>query len=56
VDLRATEGANFLQARLNVSVPGTDAELARTLVEEAHQACLYSKPTDGNIGVELNLV
>ncbi len=56
VDLGTTDGAYFLQARLNVRLPGLDAELARTLVEEAHQTCPYSKATRGNIAVELNIV
>jgi lipoyl-dependent peroxiredoxin len=55
VDLGTTEGAYFLQARLNVSLPGLDTELARELIEEAHQTCPYSKATRGNIHVELNV-
>jgi Ohr subfamily peroxiredoxin len=55
VDLGATDGAYFLQARLNVSLPGLDPELARALIEEAHQTCPYSKATRGNIAVELTL-
>lgn len=55
VDLGNTDGAYFLQARLNVSLPGLDPELARTLIEEAHQTCPYSKATRGNIAVELTL-
>jgi Ohr subfamily peroxiredoxin len=55
VDLGMTEGAYFLQARLTVSMPGIEPELARTLVEEAHQTCPYSKATRGNINVELKL-
>jgi len=56
VDLGATDGAYFLQARLNVSLPGIDPEVARALVDTAHQTCPYSKATRGNIGVEINLV
>jgi len=56
VDLGTTDGAYFLQARLNVSLPGIDPDLARALVEEAHQTCPYSKATRGNIDVELNVV
>jgi Ohr subfamily peroxiredoxin len=56
VDLGTTDGAYFLQARLNVSLPGLAPELARELVEEAHQTCPYSKATRGNIDVTLNLV
>ncbi|WP_117190407.1 organic hydroperoxide resistance protein [Rhizobium terrae] len=55
VDLSITDGAYFLQARLNVSLPGVDPELARVLVEEAHQTCPYSKATRGNIHVELKV-
>jgi Ohr subfamily peroxiredoxin len=55
VDLGMTGDAYGLQARLNISLPGIDQELARTLVEEAHQTCPYSKATRGNIAVELNL-
>ncbi|MFC4275728.1 organic hydroperoxide resistance protein [Achromobacter aloeverae] len=56
VDLANTDGAFFLQARLNVSLPGLDRELAQALIETAHQICPYSKATRDNIGVELNLV
>ncbi|SDH21514.1 organic hydroperoxide resistance protein [Bosea robiniae] len=56
VDLGTTDGAYFLQARLRVSLPGVDRELAQSLVEEAHQTCPYSKATRGNINVELSLV
>jgi lipoyl-dependent peroxiredoxin len=56
VDLGMTGDAYFLQARLNVSLPGLEPEVARALIEEAHQTCPYSKATRGNINVELNLV
>lgn len=56
VDLGMTDGAYFLQARLNISLPGLDVDVARALVEEAHQTCPYSKATRGNINVELNVV
>ncbi|MDI7861170.1 organic hydroperoxide resistance protein [Rhizobiaceae bacterium n13] len=56
VDLGSTDGAYFLQARLNVSLPGLAPDLARALVDEAHQTCPYSKATRGNIHVELNVV
>jgi lipoyl-dependent peroxiredoxin len=55
-DLGTTDGEYFLQARLNVSLPGIDGEIARTLVDGAHQICPYSKATRGNINVEINLV
>ncbi len=56
VDLGTAGSEYFLQARLNVSLPGLDRDVARALVEEAHQTCPYSKLTRGNINVELNLV
>ena len=56
VDLGTTGGAYFLQARLNVSVPGMDREVAQSLVDAAHQTCPYSKATRGNIDVVINLV
>lgn len=45
-----------LRARLNVSVPGVDRDVARELIDTAHAICPYSKATRGNIDVELNLV
>ncbi|WP_425989518.1 organic hydroperoxide resistance protein [Afipia sp. DC4300-2b1] len=56
VDLGKTGEDFFLQARLNVSLPGLDREVARAVVDGAHQICPYSKLTRGNINVELNLV
>ncbi len=56
VDLGTTGGAYFLQARLNVSLPGLEREVAQALVDAAHQTCPYSKATRGNIGVVIQLV
>jgi osmotically inducible protein OsmC len=56
VDLCNADDAFFLQARLNVSLPGFDASLARSVVDAAHQLCPYSKATRGNIDVTINLV
>ncbi|MDF3884039.1 organic hydroperoxide resistance protein [Cupriavidus basilensis] len=56
VDLGTTGGAYFLQARLNVSLPGLEHEVAQALVDAAHQTCPYSKATSGNINVVINLV
>ncbi|MFC3653361.1 organic hydroperoxide resistance protein [Dyella humi] len=39
----------FLQARLNVSLPGLEHALAQSIVDRAHQLCPYSKATRGNI-------
>ena len=56
VDLGTNEGGYVLQARLNVSLPGMDREVAQAVVGAAHQICPYSKATRGNIDVEINLV
>ena len=56
IDLGATAGAYFLQARLNVSLPGLSQELGQELIEEAHATCPYSKATNGNINVTISLV
>jgi lipoyl-dependent peroxiredoxin len=55
VDLGTTGGAYFLQARLNVSLPGIEREVAQALVDGAHQECPYSKATHGNINVVTNV-
>ena len=56
VDLNIAGGAYFLRARLNVSLPGVERDVAQALVDEAHQTCPYSKATRGNIDVVINLV
>ncbi|MCC8938524.1 organic hydroperoxide resistance protein [Bradyrhizobium sp. Arg68] len=56
VDLGTSGDAYLLQARLNVSLPGLSNEVARTLVDGAHEICPYSKATRGNIDVTINLV
>lgn len=56
VDLGMTDGAYFLQARLNVSLPGLDTETARAITDAAHKTCPYSKATRGNIGVTINVI
>lgn len=56
VDLGTNDGGFVLRARLNVSLPGLDRDVAKALVDAAHQICPYSKATRGNIDVEINLV
>ena len=56
VDLVNVDGAYFLQARLNVNLPGLQRDVARELAEAAHQTCPYSKATRGNIDVAINIV
>jgi lipoyl-dependent peroxiredoxin len=56
VDLGTTGGAYILRARLNVSLPGLERQVAQALVDGADQTCPYSKATRGNIDVAINLV
>lgn len=56
VDLCTTDGAYFLQARLDVSLPGVEREVAEALALAAHETCPYSKATRGNIDVIIRVV
>jgi lipoyl-dependent peroxiredoxin len=56
VDLGTTGGDYFLQARLNISLPGLQREVAQAVTEAAHQNCPYSKATRGNIDVVINVL
>jgi len=55
VDLGMTNGGYLLQARLNVSLPGIEPEIAQKIVDGAHMECPYSKATRGNINVVINV-
>jgi len=55
VDLGTTNGSYLLQARLNIILPGIEAEVAQKLVDGAHQECPYSKATRGNINVVIKV-
>ena len=56
VDLCMGDDGYSLQARLNVSLPGVEREVAQTLVDTSHHNCPYSKATKGNINVVTNIV
>lgn len=56
VDLCMGDDGYSLRARLNVSLPGLDREVAQSLLDAAHQTCPYSKATKGNIEVAINLI
>lgn len=56
VDLNLGDGGYFLRARLNVSLPGLERDVAQAVVDAAHQTCPYSKATRGNIDVVVTLV
>jgi osmotically inducible protein OsmC len=56
VDLGQTGKAYFIQARLDVRVPGLAQEVAEALAHAAHDICPYSKAVHGNIDVALNVL
>ena len=51
VDLGIADGGHLIQARLNVTLPGIEHEVAQKIVDGAHLQCPYSKATHGNINV-----
>jgi lipoyl-dependent peroxiredoxin len=56
VDLGPAGGAYGLAARLNISLPGVEPEIAKRLAEAAHETCPYSQATRGNIDVVVALI
>lgn len=56
VELWKDDRGCFLCTRLNVNVPRIDREVAKSLLDRAHQTCSYSKATRGNISTEIILV
>ena len=56
-DLCNSGDVYFLRARLNVSLPGLESEVAQAIVDATHrEICAYSNATRGNIDVTLNVV
>jgi lipoyl-dependent peroxiredoxin len=57
VDLHMSDkDGYYLSARLNISLPGIDRQVAQALADAGHRTCPYSKATHGNIKVETTLV
>jgi Ohr subfamily peroxiredoxin len=56
VDLCFNGESHFLKARLNVSLPGIEREVAQALVDASDKTCPYSKATRGNIDVVISLI
>jgi osmotically inducible protein OsmC len=56
VDQCLVDGAYFLQARLNVSLPGLNREASQALADAVRPTCLCSKAARGNIDVVINIV
>ncbi|WP_180901503.1 organic hydroperoxide resistance protein [Martelella soudanensis] len=55
VDLGTVGGGFLLRARLIVSLPGVEPEIAREIIDGAHQTCPYSKAIRGNIDATVDL-
>ena len=56
IDLNLDKGEFFLGARLNISLPGLDREVAWELIHAAEKICPYSKAIKGNVDVEFTLL
>jgi lipoyl-dependent peroxiredoxin len=57
IDLCNSGDVYFLRARLNVSLPGLEREVAQAIVDTTHgETCAYSNATRGNVDVKLNVV
>jgi osmotically inducible protein OsmC len=57
IDLCNSVDVYFLRARLNVSLPGLEREVAQAIVDTTHgETCAYSNATRGNVDVTLNVV
>ncbi len=55
VGLVKEAGAFSLAVRIDAELPGIPREQGEHLLAQAHRRCPYSKATQGNIDVELNL-
>lgn len=56
VDLLRSDDGYHLKARLNITVPGVEPEVAQALLNTAHQTCPYSKAIRGNVEVSICLL
>ena len=57
VDLCNSGDVYFLRARLNVSLPGLEREVAQAIVDATHrETCAYSNATRGNVDVTVNVM
>ena len=55
MDVGQTGNDYFIQARFNVILPGMAREEAEALAHRGHEICPYSKATQGNIDVAVNV-
>lgn len=55
IDLCNTDGEYFLQARLTITLPDLNRDVAQRITDAAHQTCPYSKATRGTISVTIDI-
>ena len=53
---KSEEGDFELAVVLDTYIPGIEVELGEELINEAHEVCPYSRATEDNIDVTLNLL
>lgn len=53
---KAEDGGFGLTTRLDVALPGATRSDAETIVKAAHSICPYSRATQGNVAVKVQLV
>ena len=56
VDLVHLDGEYTLQARLNVTIPGVEREVAQAIVDGAKKTCPYSKALHASVPTQYTLV
>lgn len=56
VDLGKAGDAYFIQARIDVRMPGVAPDVAEAIAHAAHDVCPYSKAVHGNIDVATKVV
>ena len=56
IDLCLNDGEYSLEARLVVSVPGVQRDVAQAIVDAAERTCPYSKAIRGNVPFSITLV
>ncbi|GGP26851.1 Ohr family peroxiredoxin [Silvimonas amylolytica] len=54
IDLQDAAEGYFLGARLKISLPELERNVAQAIIDAAHQTCLYARVTPGNIRVALS--
>jgi Ohr subfamily peroxiredoxin len=57
VGIGANDSGGFgLQVELEAELPGVEPDVAKALVDKAHEVCPYSNATRGNVEVTLTIV